>query len=158
MIFFVLISCTRIQNNNEKKVIKQNKIDNYGIAIKDTALGKFWKKYSIIILTHDLNSFKKLANPYIYCCDSLILTKNFIHKSFDKIFDERLKKLFSDSSRIDFSSLDTSKRAIPIHKKVQITIDNTPGGISIFEIDFIQTPQGLKLYGVNSYGEQHCCS
>lgn len=164
---FVLVfvySC----NQGEDKISKVNssKSNLYGVAITDTLLIDFWKHFSNVINLADSKEFKRLSLSQVYCCDSLLPTDLFINKSFKKIFDKRLLQLFSDSSRIEYSSLDTREYSIlntstsqnPKHKTVQIVLDNTPGSISIFEFDFIKTNDGLKFYGCNSYGEVKCCS
>ena len=156
---FVLVfvySC----NQGEDKISKVNssKPNLYGAAITDTLLIDFWKHFSDVINLADSKEFKRLSLSQVYCCDSLLPTDLFINKSFKKVFDKRLLQLFSDSSRIEYSSLDRSISQNPKHKKVQIVLDNTPGGISIFEFDFIETSEGLKFYGCDSYGEVKCCS
>jgi hypothetical protein len=137
----------------------------------DTTLLKVWASFQQAVSTNNFSQFKILSLDSLYCCDTTMSTINFLRICYKDVFDTLLLRKMTISTEINQSEEDMelgyftksvlnkanfTGDAITL-KQFQVVKKFTPDGAWTMTFDFINTKQGYKFFGCDSYGGPVCC-
>ena len=114
---------------------------------------------------------KVISLDSVWAGDSLYSSNVFFQKCYSKTFNERRITLLSDTTKIRYTwteanpsgmTTDAKKRIIKVGKIYrfrQVEISKIKKGVvhPSIDVDFIETTQGYKFYGVSYLKRRKCC-
>jgi hypothetical protein len=153
-----------IPNIPEKTIEKTNSLD--------TTLLDVWMKFITIVKKGNYKLFKKIALDSIDACGNNVSTNTFINKCFSEVFSDSLLDRSTNPSKIDFtekevissyfakklvSQIKNAGETFKIRQVQVLMIESEPEGPWTMTFDFIETRNGYRFYGCDSYGGPICC-
>ena len=134
----------------------------------DLKFVEFWKKLSSNISKNGEFEFKKISFDSLAACSKSYTKDYFFDKCFKNIFNENIIAALNDTLNLNFTWTESDYKSL--NKQIKAEIIKVKGIYRFREveiksnsmkekliIDFIETSNGYKFYGVDYYDKKKCC-